>query len=95
MTRNFIIINLGLINKPMAQTALETFWEQIAEILPFSLDSETAIKLYEKYQEAKQMEREQIENAWHNGNLIETQEHYCGEQYYHETYFTRLQNETN
>ena len=44
----------------MTQTALETFWEQIAEILPFSLDSETAIKLYEKYQECKQMEREQL-----------------------------------
>ena len=45
------------------QTALETFWEQIAEILPFSLDSETAIKLYEKYQEAKQKEKEQTEGA--------------------------------
>ena len=42
--------------------------------------------LYEFYQQAKQMEREQIENAWHNGNLIETQEHYCGEQYYTQTY---------
>jgi hypothetical protein len=45
------------------QTAVETFWEQIAEILPYSLDSETAIKLYEKYQAAKQMEKEQIIKA--------------------------------
>ena len=69
----------------MAQTALETFWEQIAEILPFSLDSETAIKLYEKYQECKQMEREQIENAYIDGhnypNRIAD-----SDQYYTQTY---------
>ena len=48
----------------MPKTALETFWEQIPEILPFSVDSETAIKLYEKYQQAKQMEREQHGDTW-------------------------------
>ena len=73
----------------MAQTALETFWEQIAEILPFSLDSETAIKLYEKYQECKQMEREQIIKAHDDGDV------WSGKKYYTQTYGTRLQNETN
>ena len=62
------------------QTALETFWEQIAEILPFSVDSVTAIRLYDKLQEAKQMEREQIIAAHDNGQF------WSGEQYYNETY---------
>ena len=69
----------------MAQTALETFYEQIAEILPFSVDSETAIKLYEKYQECKQMEREQIESAYIDGhnypNRIADSEYYYNETY--------------
>ena len=51
----------------MTHTALETFWEQIAEILPSSVDSETAIKLYEKYQEAKQIEKVQIMEAYVDG----------------------------
>jgi uncharacterized protein YhfF len=50
------------------QTALETFWEQIAEILPFSVDSKTAMKLYEKFKEAKEMEKQQIEAAWKRGD---------------------------
>jgi hypothetical protein len=76
------------------QTALETFWEQIAEILPFSVDSETAIKLYEKYQEAKQMEKEQIMEAYVDG--YESQAWVVNaERYYTQTYGTRLQNETN
>ena len=67
------------------QTALETFWEQIAEILPFSVDSETAIKLYEKYQEAKQMEREQIKTAWIVANDLCTGDD-DAEYYYTQTY---------
>ena len=42
------------------QTAVDIFWDDIAKILPFSVDSETAIKLYERYQEAKQMEKQQM-----------------------------------
>ena len=79
----------------MAHTALETFWEQIAEILPFSLDSETAIKLYDKYQEAKQMEKEQIVTAWADGLMDANLDVIDGVDYYTQTYTTRLQNETN
>ena len=79
----------------MAQTALETFWEQIAEILPYSLDSETAIKLYDKLQEAKQMEMEQIEDAHFDGQLFHSVSFRKAEKYYAQTYGTRLQNETN
>lgn len=86
----------------MAQTALETFWEQIAEILPFSLDSETAIKLYEKYQEAKEIQKQQHGNTWdeaikaHEGRGHVTSRSICDfDDYYTKTYSTRLQNETN
>ena len=78
------------------QTALETFWEQIAEILPFSLDSETAIKLYEKYQEAKEMFEEQINSAFTEGKFNGiNMTMYESQEYYTQTYTTRLQNETN
>ena len=70
----------------MAHTALETFWEQIAEILPSSLDSETAIKLYEKYQECKQMEREQLIEAYIEGEQILSESDCKAQQYYTLTY---------
>ena len=79
----------------MAQTALETFWEQLPEILPFSLDSETAIKLYEKYQEAKQMEREQRFKDFKAGQDSMEEGGKGFEQYYTQTYGSKLQNETN
>ena len=66
------------------QTAVQWLWEQIDEILPFSVDTETGIKLYNAKEQAKQMEKEQIINAvdgfpLNNRNLE-------GEQYYNETY---------
>ena len=85
----------------MAQTALETFWEQIAEILPFSLDSETAIKLYEKYQECKQMEREQMidfafNTYYYISGIMKVPFNQISENKKHaEDNYTRLQNETN
>lgn len=77
------------------QTALEEFWEQIADILPFSVDSETAIKLYERYQEAKLIERKQHESTCVNvierimdklekGEYINSEDIF--NQYYNETY---------
>jgi hypothetical protein len=38
------------------QTALEIFWNQLPEILPFTVDTATAVKLDEAYQQAKEME---------------------------------------
>jgi flagellar biosynthesis/type III secretory pathway protein FliH len=38
------------------QTAVEIFWNQLPEILPFTVDTETAVKLQEAYQQAKEME---------------------------------------
>jgi hypothetical protein len=42
------------------QTAVEWFWNQLPEILPFTVDTETAVKLQEAYQQAKEMEKEQM-----------------------------------
>ena len=68
-------------------TALETFYDQIAEILPFSVDSETAIKLYEKYQECKQMEWEQLHKcaSFWRGKECEIEKQIFDE-YYTQTY---------
>jgi len=35
---------------------LEIFWNQLPEILPFTVDTATAVKLDEAYQQAKEME---------------------------------------
>jgi hypothetical protein len=41
------------------QTAVEWFWNQLPEILPFTVDTETAVKLQKAYQQSKEMEKEQ------------------------------------
>jgi hypothetical protein len=51
------------------QTAVEWLWEQIHEILPFSVDTETGIKLYNAKEQAKQMEKQQHKNTWTDSRL--------------------------
>ena len=51
------------------QTAVEWLWEQIDEILPFSVDTETGIKLYNAKEQAKQMEKQQHKNTWTDSRL--------------------------
>jgi hypothetical protein len=50
-------------------TAIEWLWEQIDEILPFSVDTETGIKLYNAKEQAKQMEKQQHKNTWTDSRL--------------------------
>jgi len=50
-------------NELNKMTAVEWLWEQIDEILPFSVDTETGIKLYNAKEQAKEMEKEQIITA--------------------------------
>jgi hypothetical protein len=38
------------------QTVVEIFWNQLPEIIPFTVNTETAVKLDEAYQQAKEME---------------------------------------
>jgi DNA polymerase II large subunit len=73
-------------------TAVEWLWEQIDEILPFSVDTETGIKLYNAKEQAKEMEKEQIEDAYADGVDDEYEYHINDEprknteQYYEQTY---------
>jgi len=66
-------------------TAVEWLWEQIDEILPFSVDTETAIKLYNAKEQAKEMEKEQIINAFWDGGANWDSEK-TAEQHYNEEY---------
>ena len=77
--------------KPKQQTAIEWLWNQLPEILPFTVDTETAVKLQEGYKQAKEMEKERIETAYNKGTVhgIDYPESILpitGEQYYNETY---------
>jgi hypothetical protein len=56
-------------NESNKMTAIEWLWEQIDEILPFSVDTETGIKLYNAKEQAKQMEKQQHKNTWTDSRL--------------------------
>jgi len=45
------------------QTAVKWFWNQLPEIIPFTVNTETALKLQQAYEEAKEMELIQISEA--------------------------------
>jgi hypothetical protein len=70
------------------QTAVEWFWNQLPEILPFTVDTETAVKLEEAYNIAKEVEKTAIIKAvnkgwnYHEDGFVS----WMGEQYYNETY---------
>ena len=73
----------------MAQTAVEQLVNYMKE--NFHLTDEAL----EKFEEAKQMEREQIEEAWKDGWQTLIYSEHSADKYYTQTYTTRLQNETN
>lgn len=80
----------------MSKTAVEWFWEQLPDILPFSLDTETAVKLQEAKEQAKAMERNQIIEAVQEGYDIDRSLHkwkWVGLEYYKETYGKEASNE--
>ena len=49
------------------KTAVEQFWQDVQEILPSSVDTETGIKLVRAKEQAKGMEQEQIAQAFEDG----------------------------
>lgn len=67
------------------QTAVEWFWNKLPEIIPSKVDSVTGMALFEAYIDAKQMEKEQIINAYLQGCSDWDNEREA-EQYYNETY---------
>jgi|688.fasta_scaffold315850_3 hypothetical protein len=69
------------------QTAVEIFWNQLPKILTFTVDTKTELKLIKAFDEAKELNRQQIESAWKKGDG----EHdkvadKLAKQYYTETY---------
>ena len=70
------------------QTAVQWLWEQIDEILPFSVDTETGIKLYNAKEQAKQMEKENIMQAYNDGKaaVINIKINMSLEEYYNITF---------
>jgi len=49
------------------QTAVEIFWNQIHEILPFTVDTETGVNLLRAFEEAKEMEKRQEADEYKRG----------------------------
>lgn len=67
------------------QTALDFFFQKISETLGF--DSEVYENIEKIFQEAKQMEKEQIINAYEDGHLMGSHNlENTGRQHYRETY---------
>ena len=71
------------------ESSIDFFWNQLPEILPFTVDTETAVKLWGAFEQAKAMHKEEIKEAYWNGSDgIETKTEILqdGEQYYDETF---------
>jgi hypothetical protein len=81
-------------NELNKMTAVEWLWEQIDEILPFSLDTETGIKLYNAKEQAKEMEKEQIKDAYFIGGHDIKNNRYRGMHEYYEQTYQEVTNDT-
>ena len=43
------------------KSSIDFFWNQLPEILPFTVDTETAVKLLEAFEQAKAIQQEQAQ----------------------------------
>jgi hypothetical protein len=71
------------------QTAVDLMFQRAMFVLPqFSIDARQ--RLQETYEQAKEMEKEQIKSAFNSGELMAHDYFYgnddCAENYYNETY---------
>ena len=46
-------------NNNKQSSSIDFFWNQLPEILPFTVDTETAVKLWGAFEQAKAMEKKQ------------------------------------
>lgn len=67
-------------------SSIDFFWNQIPEILPFTVDTETAVKLWGAFEQAKAMHKEEIREALIDGSMNSTLIEYRIPQYYNETF---------
>jgi glutamate 5-kinase len=69
------------------KTAVEQFWQDLQDILPSSVKIETGIKLLRALKRAKELEKQQIIDAFGNSRILAiTNNCSSGEQYYNETF---------
>ena len=54
------------------QNSIDFFWNQLPEILPFTVGTETAVKLLEVFEQAKEMYNKEIEEVYQDGKEIGT-----------------------
>ncbi|NDB86262.1 MAG: hypothetical protein EB127_26730 [Alphaproteobacteria bacterium] len=47
--------------------AIEWFWKQLPDILPYTVDTETAIDLLDAYERAKQTQKHMVMHAYNYG----------------------------
>ena len=57
------------------QSSVDWFWNQIPEILPFTVDTITGMTLHRAYQQAKEMEKEQRISDFRAGIECESDHH--------------------
>ncbi len=72
------------------QSSIDFFWNQLPEILPFSVDTETAVKLWGAFEQAKEMHKEEIMEFVYSAvrKILDEdrQNPFNLEQYYNETF---------
>ena len=77
---------MALMSNNKQSSSIDFFWNQLPEILPFTVDTETAVKLLEAFEQAKAMHKEEIENALIDGAINERVIEYRIPHYYNETF---------
>lgn len=75
-------------------SSIDFFWNQLPEILPFTVDTETAVKLWGAFEQSKAMHKEEIIKAMSVafidgakiGGITYESPYEDWEQYYNETF---------
>ena len=67
------------------QSSIDFFWNQLPEILPFSVDTETAVKLWGAFEQAKEMHKEEHRETW-DECLLSSNPEKTFEDHYNETF---------
>jgi hypothetical protein len=65
-------LELKILMKNDQQNSIDFFWNQLPEILPFTVGTETAVKLFEVFEQAKAMHKAEIEESYQDGKEIGT-----------------------
>jgi hypothetical protein len=72
------------------QTAVKQFWQDLQDILPSSVDTETGMKLLKALKRAKEIDKDKMKNLWDaaisHGGCKCYDEIMTFEEYYKETF---------